>query len=467
MTVQRRLALAVFAAVLPGTVWADSAAELERAENAVLVMEVKATDVAPEEGTALTAEIAAALDATGAYKVMTVSEINQVANLQKKLGKLGCLDDSCVAELSKIANAALVLSGAVGKVGDEFTFSLSLINVDQNRSVGSATEVGRDLGALRRRLPDMIRQLVGHAASAEGPRYQLPEGKEVSFAVLSLKPLGLDAATATNLTEVLAAEVKSIDGTSVISPSDITSMLEMQASKDALDCSDTSCLAEIGGALGVDQLIVGDVGRVGDRFVVSLRIVNARNPEALSRVNESFEGIESQLVPAVKQAARDLLGLAPKDPGILVVESTEEEAEAKVNGELAGVLPATTLGNFAPGKYSLLVSKRGYIDWRSDVYVTPNATTNIWVRMEETPVKWVFWGFASVTAASLLGGGLTLGLAAYDDAQSRARLADGLPGFMIYRERARNNLLASNIFWVSSGVLAVGTGVAALLTDWD
>ena len=38
--------------------------------------------------------------------------------------------------------------------------------------------------------------------------------------------------------------------------------------------SDTSCLVEIGGALGVDYLVSGSVGKLGDAFVIILKLMD-------------------------------------------------------------------------------------------------------------------------------------------------------------------------------------------------
>ena len=451
----------------PSADGSETAGAPERAENTILVLELRATPALATEAKVLTAEVAKLLGDNAAFKVLTRNELKRVAAYQEKLMYMGCEDNSCIAELSRLANAQFVCSGEVGKVGDQVALTLSLMDVASSKSVGAVTLSGRDFDDIRGRLGAAAREMLGDAATGGKKRYRLPDGKEVSFAVLELKPTGLDEATAVNLTEVLAAEVKSIDGTSVVSPADIASMLKMQETKQAFDCEDTTCLAEIGGALGVDQLIVGDVGKVGARYVISLRIVDARRPLALSRVNESFEGLESQFVAAIRHAARELLGVKSPAKGALVVEANTDDSEAKLNGEILGLLPKPTLGNFGPGKYSLLVTKSGFIDWRSDIYIAPNATTHIWAQMEEAPVKWVFWGFVGVTAAALAGGAITSGIAYAEDQQAQRMLEQQTYGYRAHLENAQSLSVAANVFWVSTGVLALGTAAAGFFTNWD
>ena len=76
-------------------------------DNTVLVTELKAIAVSPDDATALTSDVAQSLAQDGGYRVMTVAEVNRMADLQKNLGKMGCADESCLAELYRIANASV------------------------------------------------------------------------------------------------------------------------------------------------------------------------------------------------------------------------------------------------------------------------------------------------------------------------------------------------------------------------
>ncbi len=447
----------------------DSGAELGRAQNTVLVTPLRATGVAPKEVAALSAEIARALSEAADYEVMTVQEINQMADQQRVLSSMGCIDESCVAELSKIANARLVLSGTIGRVGEEYSLTLTLMDVATTSRVGSASVTARTLDDIRTGLALTVRETLGDAGAAGGKRYSLPEGEEVSFAVLGLKPLGIDAETATNLTEVLAAEIKRIDGTKVISPSDIASMLEMQATKNTLDCIDSACLAEIGGALGVDQLIVGDVGKVGDRHVVSLRIIDARDPRALSRVTESFKGVEDQLLAAVRLSGKRLLGLELTEPGTLAVTATAHQGQIFLDDEPRGELPLRPIKELPPGRHALRVKAPGFYDWRSEIFVEPGATSLVWVEMEARPRKIAFWTLASGTAASGVGAAVFAILAKTNEDAFWRHVQNGTDpdGRISAANNATAFAMATNVLLIAAGVFAAGTGIAAIFTDWD
>ena len=93
-------------------------------------------------------------------------------------------------------------------------------------------------------------------------------------AVIDLQTHGVDERLGKNLTQLLSLELKKFKGLSVISRDEVQTMLRFEADKQMLKCtSDTSCLVEIGGALGVDYLVSGSVGRLGDAFVIILKLM--------------------------------------------------------------------------------------------------------------------------------------------------------------------------------------------------
>lgn len=107
--------------------------------------------------------------------------------------------------------------------------------------------------------------------------------------MLDLKAVGVSEHIARNLTPVLSASIKELGNTSVIGSDDVKAMLQVQVQRDELGCmDDPQCIADIGGALGVDKLVSGDVGKLGSNFVVSLRLIDTQKVVVDNRVTESF-----------------------------------------------------------------------------------------------------------------------------------------------------------------------------------
>ncbi len=128
-------------------------------------------------------------------------------------------------------------------------------------------------------------------------------------AVIDFKTSDVRDALLPVLTEVLTTEVANsgvFDG--VLAGRDIQQMLSFEEKKQMLGCDDTSCLAEIGGALGVDRLIVPQVARVSDAWVVTLKQIDIRGASTEGRVYERFAGDEGALLDGVRASVGKLLG---------------------------------------------------------------------------------------------------------------------------------------------------------------
>jgi|GEM_PF-930410 len=332
------------------------------------------------------------------------------AALETQLAK-GCgPNDPCLADFAESFNADLVVTGTLGLVGGQQVLTLNLLRAGEgevvNRASAPVTFGDKNFdGQVNTIVGDLFGVTVG-----EGPTYSLPEGKEVSFAVFPLKVAGVSEEVAKNLTQLLSVELKSIDGTSVVSKDDIKAMLDFEATKSKLGCSDDSCLAEIGGALGVDKIVVGQVGKVENRYVISLRLMDASKVTVDSRITETYVGEESQLLSAIKFAARAVVGVKSVDAGALAVTTSQEGAEVYVDGERGmgsdGKTTTPLILHLEPGKHSLRVHKDGYFDVVTEVYVESGIgrPSLAWVELEKQPGEWYeSWELWAVSGGATIG----------------------------------------------------------------
>lgn len=91
---------------------------------------------------------------------------------------------------------------------------------------------------------------------------------------------GVAEGTAAILTDIVVSDVPRA-GYEVISSGDIVAMLGFEKQKQALGCAEeTSCLAELGGALGATYLLSGQVGTIGTQYRVSLILAAVAQPAA-------------------------------------------------------------------------------------------------------------------------------------------------------------------------------------------
>lgn len=393
----------------------------------MLVLDVKAANVDAALAATATSAVAEALGARKGTTAITERELTALTNTEAAKATLDCSGSAdCLAEVSRWADARFVVSGTLGRVGRTMTLTLSLADANAAAVIARDAMVVDDDAQLAAITRTLVAKLCGDAPRA--PSFAVGKGERASYAVFPVELQNMpdvDPNVARSLTDILAVEIKRVDGTTVVSIDDVAAMVSAEKSKSTLTCSDdASCLAEIGAALDVDRLVVSSIANVGGTYVVSARLLDVKKVRVLSRVTESFVGPEEQLLRAVRHCARELLGVRSPLTGALVVATPEVGAHVFVDGDERGRTPTAPITKLAPGRHALRVVQDGFLDWHGDVYVDGNETTAQWAPLEEKPTllrpflpEWTFYALSGVTAAALVGSGVTAGMMAWSQSE--------------------------------------------------
>ncbi|HUU01546.1 MAG TPA: CsgG/HfaB family protein [Myxococcota bacterium] len=141
------------------------------------------------------------------------------------------------------------------------------------------------------------------------------------------------------LSDMVAQRIQQAGNFRVIGKSDITNMLNMEEHRMKLSgCTDSSCLAEIGGALGVQYLTAGNISAFGEKYLLNLKFIDVGRAEVASRITRTVEGVEN-LLAEVPAAVDELLS------GVAAFRKTGKVLDAGS----AGVLYELTLNSCLGG----------------------------------------------------------------------------------------------------------------------
>jgi TolB-like protein len=140
-------------------------------------------------------------------------------------------------------------------------------------------------------------------AASGGPRQRI--------AVMDVRGVqGVTAGTATILTAIVV-DGASRAGFDVISQSDVSAMIGFEKQKQMLGCKDdSSCLAEIGGALGVDFVLSGQVGQIGSRLHLSFQLLESRKAKVVARAARFSNRDEDALATSAEATVAEVLAAA-------------------------------------------------------------------------------------------------------------------------------------------------------------
>jgi hypothetical protein len=158
-----------------------------------------------------------------------------------------------------------------------------------------------------------------------------------------------------------------------------------------LGCADAGCMAEIGGALGVDWLVSGKVtklaaaGGIPETLSVDLTLTNVRKAQREGSVIETARS-ETELVARTGKAAQKLVAriLAGRS-GRLVVTAAEVGAVVKVDDQVKGTTPLRAAIVLPAGPHALSVEKQGFVAYQKDVHVEAGRVVEEPVTMVPSP----------------------------------------------------------------------------------
>jgi len=251
----------------------------------------------------------------------------------------------------------------------------------------------------------------GHAWAETAPRPAL--------GFLRLEPLGLEAERALRLEALFRAELERLSGAPLPPRSTVEGVLVRDAGLRGCT-GEPVCLAAIGKRLGVAEVVAGNVGALGDSFVVNLKLVDVEHAAEVRRVSERLSGSPDQLIDAVRVAAYRLV--APEElRGTLAVLCDVRGADVMVDGKKLGrtPLPAAIAG-VAVGTHELRLEADGFTTSVASVDVHFQKTSEVVVRMiaatplpghptkTEAPSRWYNspWTWVAVGAGAIVVGAL-------------------------------------------------------------
>jgi hypothetical protein len=249
-------------------------------------------------------------------------------------------------------------------------------------------------------------------------------GGTISVAAYELVVRDIDEGQGRLAYGFLVKELRKLQRVNVVPMDEIKDMLDHEAQKALTGCDDESCLSEIAAALGVDQLLVGEVGKAGDQTFLKLNRIDQLAAQNIGSFNERF------------------------------VPNNGEEFLAAIGPAVEKLFPERPL---RPGQ------ERGVSEKMVAVLDPPPLPT------------WAFWTTAGVAATTLAAGGVTSVFAWQQAATwdsrltSAAQSGDVIPGReLVDIQEAYSTFRTSTYVLLGlGGGIALAAGVMAPFTDWN
>ena len=160
-------------------------------------------------------------------------------------------------------------------------------------------------------------------AAADAPVAPAAAPKPWSMAVLELTGQGVPVELAKLVSEALLQEAHKLEGPRVIGMVEVRALLGFEQQRQLVGCTESECLTEMVGALGVDKVLSGSIGKLGDSWLLHLRVSNFHTSRTEAQVSERIVGgrgeefldavgpVIERLFPGVPLRAGQVRGAGP------------------------------------------------------------------------------------------------------------------------------------------------------------
>ncbi len=178
----------------------------------------------------------------------------------------------------------------------------------------------------------------------------------VQLASLELTASNAPPETARSLSNTLASRMSDTGLVRVTTPADIAAALGVERQRQLLGCNESTCLAELAGALGARGIVTGELARIGEVFQLTVRVLDSGTVAPIFSVIERRQSLEALLI-AVDQVASDAARSCARHFGT-VARRLNVGPVVGLSVGAAGLAVAGVLLGLAGADHAALVSKR-------------------------------------------------------------------------------------------------------------
>ncbi len=254
----------------------------------VAILDFEGQDVSAAEVQTLTERMRTEIGNTNAVRLIERKAVEKIME-EQGFQQTGCTTDECAAEVGQLLGVQFMISGSIGKMGKSYTIDAKMFSVETGETVRtqSATHEG-DISGLLTEMEILAWEIVGLDAPQKLKLKRA--GKEASrtVAVLDFEGRGITLQEAQTLTDRF---------TTALASTEKVIMVERAA--------------EVGAMLGVEFMISGAIGKLGDTYTIDAKMFEVATGAAESMKSITYSGKVDGLIVEIEILAWDILGLDP------------------------------------------------------------------------------------------------------------------------------------------------------------
>ena len=276
----------------------------------VAILDFDGQGVEASDVQTLTERMRTEIGNTNAVRLIERKAVEKIME-EQGFQQTGCTSDECAAEVGQLLGVQFMVSGTIGRMGKKYTIDCKMFSVETGETVRAknATFEG-DISGLLLEMQIMAWEIAGLEAPANLKLKRAGSETTRTLAVLDFEGRGITVLEAKTLTDRFTTALAGTKKVIMVERGTMTDVLEEQGF-EAGECASDECAAEVGAMLGVESMISGAIGKLGDTYTIDAKMFSVATGAAESMKSITYSGKVDGLIVEIEVLAWEILGLDP------------------------------------------------------------------------------------------------------------------------------------------------------------
>ena len=276
----------------------------------VAVLDFEGQGVSKEEVQTLTERLRTEIGNTDHVRLIERKAVEKIM-AEQGFQQSGCTSDECAAEVGQLLGVQYMIGGSIGKMGKSYTIDAKIFSVETGETIQTknATHKG-DISGLLTEMEIMAWEIIGLQAPQKLKLKRAGSEATKTVAVLDFEGRGITLQEAQTLTDRFATALSGTKKVILVERGTVVDVLEEQGFETG-DCTSDECAAEIGAMLGVESMVSGAIGKLGNTYTIDAKMFSVATGAAENMKSITYSGMVDGLITEIEILAWEILDLKP------------------------------------------------------------------------------------------------------------------------------------------------------------
>ena len=274
----------------------------------VAILDFEGQDISVQEVQTLTERMRTEIGNTNAVRLIERKAIESIM-AEQGLAQSGCVTDECAAQVGQLLGVQFMINGSIGKIGDSFTINVKMFSVETGTTERSSNVTHKgDIEGLLVEMQILAWNIVGLEAPPALRLKRAGASEKQTVAVLDFEGRGITIMEAQTLTDRFMTAMANTDRVQLVDRATMGDVLTEQG-YTATECTSDECAAEVGAMLGVQLMINGSIGKIGNTYTIDAKMFSVATGATERSKNVTHEGDIEGLLVEMQILAWEIVGL--------------------------------------------------------------------------------------------------------------------------------------------------------------